>query len=85
MAITGQFIVIDGQYQIPVNLIRLPPKERLLRKVDELFLRRLKANMEKDPNGAYEPLYVHIKDLTCVQDFDPQKMESYVRGFGWYP
>ena len=68
---------IDDQYYVPLDQIELPPKERMLRNIDELFLARLKVSMEKLPNGAYEPLFLHVKGLDNKADFNPNELTRY--------
>ena len=62
---------------IPVSQIELPPKQRMLRNVDEIFLSHLEANMEQDPHGASEPLFLLVKDIHSKQDFDTYKKNQY--------
>ena len=59
-----------------MNQIDLPPSNRLLRNVDDVFLRRLITEMEGNPHGAYEPLYLHIKNGT-KEEFDIAKASEY--------
>ena len=57
--------------------VQLPPMQRMIRKVDELFLSQLIINMEKHPNGAYEPLFLLVKDLKSKVDFNSNEVNSY--------
>ena len=54
--------------------VQLPPMQRMIRKVDELFLSQLIINMEKHPNGAYEPLFLLVKDLKSKVDFNSNEI-----------
>lgn len=49
----------------------------MIRKVDDLFLAKLKENMEKTPNGSYEPLYLSVKNIQNKQEFSPRKVNDY--------
>ncbi|CAB4000011.1 Hypothetical predicted protein, partial [Paramuricea clavata] len=68
---------VDGQFYVPVGKIELPPADRMIRKVDEIFLAQLKANMESNPNGSYEPLYLLVKDLDRTENFSKSCIDSY--------
>jgi hypothetical protein len=49
----------------------------MIRKVDEIFLAQLKENMESNPNGSYEPLYLLVKDLDRTENFSKSCINSY--------
>jgi hypothetical protein len=50
----------------------------MIRRVDEVFLAQLQANMEKHPNGSYEPLYLCVKGLKNKEEFSQGKINDYV-------
>ena len=68
---------LDGQFYIPVENIKLPSPNRMIRQVDEQFLEKLKKNMERHPNGSYEPLYLVIKDIRKKEDFSKDNVDRY--------
>ncbi|XP_028418166.1 uncharacterized protein LOC114544666 [Dendronephthya gigantea] len=68
---------VDEQFYVPVGNIELPPADRMIRKVDEIFLAQLKANMESNPNGSYEPLYLLVKGLNRKENFSKSDVSSY--------
>ena len=49
----------------------------MLREVDELFLSQLKASMEENSNGAYEPVFLKVKGMENKADFDKSKVTEY--------
>ena len=69
--------ISDGQFYIPVNNIEIPEKSRMLREVDELFLSQLKASMEENLNGAYEPVFLKVKGMENKANFDKSKVTEY--------
>lgn len=69
-------LLTDEQHYVPVSQIELPPNERLLRNVDNIFLKKLKMEMEDNPHGAHEPLYLHIKNCS-KEEFDVSKVRDY--------
>lgn len=61
-----------------VTQVEIPPATRMIRRVDEVFLAQLKANMEKHPKGSYEPLYLCVKGLKNKEEFSQGKINDYV-------
>ena len=57
--------------------MQFPAMQRLIRKVDELFLSQLIINMEKHPNGACKPLFLLVRDLKSKADFNSNEVNSY--------
>ena len=49
----------------------------MLRDVDELFLSQLKISMEENANGAYEPLFLNVKDVNNKNDLDNSMISGY--------
>ncbi|XP_028419073.1 uncharacterized protein LOC114544709 [Dendronephthya gigantea] len=68
---------VDEQFYVPVGNIELPPADRMIRKVDEIFLAQLKENMESNPNGSYEPLYLLVKGLNRKENISKSDVSSY--------
>ena len=55
----------------------MPPAHRMIRKVDPVFLDQLKTNMEKNPNGACEPLFLMVKGVERKELFSKSKINDY--------
>jgi hypothetical protein len=49
----------------------------MLRDVDKVFLSQLKTSMENNPNGAYEPVFLKVKEMDNKADFDKNKVGDY--------
>ena len=49
----------------------------MIRNVDKQFLEKLKDNMEKLPNGSYEPLFLCVKELQKKTDFSGNELANY--------
>ena len=49
----------------------------MLRDVNELFLAELEEAMPRDPNGAYEPLFLLVKDIENTDAFNQTKVHTY--------
>lgn len=41
------------------------------------FLSHLKANIEQYPDGAYEPLFLHVRDISVLKTFDKNNTSQY--------
>lgn len=65
-----------GYFELPVSLLIEPARTRLLRKVDKIFVERLKAAMLENPSSDSAPI-VALVQLDGEQDFDPDKSHTY--------
>ena len=71
------FFYLDGLFYVWVSQIDLPPPTRMIRRVEDVFLAQLQVNMEKNPNGSYEPLYLYVKDLETKLEFSVNNLNEY--------
>ena len=55
----------------------MPPRSRQIRAVDDCFLKQLICNMEEQPCGNYEALFVLVKDIQNKADFKIENFEEY--------
>ena len=65
-----------GYFELPVSLLIEPTKKRLLRKVDQLFVDKLKAAMLENPSSDSAPI-VALVCLKDGEDFDASKSHTY--------
>ena len=65
-----------GYYELPVTSLVEPPPARLLRKVDELFVERLKEAMVSNPSTDTAPI-VGLVVLPHGEHFQESKRFTY--------
>ena len=64
--------------KIPVKNCKPPPDERLLRKIDDVFVTSLQEQLKRDPTGpGVPPLAVFCKDVAKCDDFIPHLSTQY--------
>ena len=56
-----------------MSVLIKPAKKRLLRKIGEMFVKRLKAEMPENPSSDSAPIVA----LVCLKDFEPSKSHTY--------
>ena len=61
---------------IPIEKLVLPPKNRQIREVDDSFLKQLIRNMEEQPSGNYEALFVVAKGFQNKKEFNIDKIDE---------
>ena len=61
---------------IPIEKLVLPPKNRQIREVDDSFLNQLIRNMEEQPSGNYEALFVVAKGFQNKKEFNIDKIDE---------
>lgn len=64
-------------HYIPIEKLVLPPRKRQIREVDDCFLKQLINNMEDQPSGSYEALFVAVKGVRNKEDFKTEKIAEY--------
>ena len=62
---------------IPIKKLILPPRNRQIREVDEGFLKQLIKNMEDQPAGNYEALFLAVKGTKKKEEFNIEKVAEY--------
>ena len=61
-----------------IEQCQIPPQQRLLRKVDEIFVERLKDQLEADPTGpGVPPLALLCIDETSTERFREDLVQQY--------
>ena len=64
--------------KIPIAKCKAPPKERLLRKVDEIFVSSLKEQLKSDPIGpGVPPVALLCTDVVCCEEFSLRLTPQY--------
>lgn len=71
-----QSYLSPGYFELPVSLLVEPASPRLLRKVDDLFVERLKEAMISNPSQDTAPI-VGLVMLPRGEKFDESKRYSY--------
>ena len=71
-----QYKMYAGYFELPVSLLIEPTNKRLLRKVDQLFVKKLKAAMLENLSSDSAPI-VAIVCLKDGEDFDASKSHTY--------
>jgi hypothetical protein len=67
-----------GLYELLLSTIIIPPKERLLRKVDALFLQSLTKRIKEDPSGVgIPPLAVMCTNISQPSKFEERLKDVY--------
>lgn len=66
----------DMAHFIPIETLVLPPRNRQIREVDDSFLKQLIRNMEEQPSGNYEALFVAVKGLQNKEEFNIDKIDE---------
>ena len=69
-------LLLTGYYELPVTSLVEPAHERLLRKVDELFVERLKDAMLANPSTDTAPI-VGLVVLPPGEEFEEAKLFTY--------
>jgi len=64
-------------YFIPTNKLVLPPKGRQFRRVNELFINSLEAELEWNPAGSYGALFVVDKGISNKQQWKHDEKDSF--------
>ena len=72
-----QSLFTDKAHLIPIQKLVLPPKSRQIREVDGDFLKQLIKNMQDQPSGNYEALFVAAKGVTKKEEFNIDKIAEY--------
>lgn len=67
----------DMTHFIPIEKLVLPPRNRQIREVDDSFLKQLIRNMEEQPCGNYEALFVAVKGLKNKDEFNIDKIDEH--------
>ena len=68
--------LISGTYFLPINQLKQPREEILIRKIDPAFLEKLQKDMEKEPEGNYGLTFVLVKN--CLKgEFNAEKLSEY--------
>ena len=70
-------LIADKAHFIPIEKLVLPPKNRQIREVDDGFLKQLITNMEEQPTGNYEALFVLAKGIKKKEEFNIDKIADY--------
>lgn len=65
-----------GYFELPVSLLIEPARSRLLRKVDNLFVEKLKDAMLKNPSSDSAPIVALVR-LLEGEEFDASKSNTY--------
>ena len=64
--------------EIPTAKCRAPPPERLLRRIDNNFVKCLLEQIKRDPTApGVPPLALLCTDISCCEDFIPHLSEQY--------
>ena len=64
-------------YFIPTNKLVLPPKGRQFRRVNEIFINSLEAELERNPAGSYGALFVVAKGISNKQQWKYDQKDSF--------
>ena len=70
-------LFLDKTHFIPIEQLVLPPKNRQIREVDDSFLKQLIQNMEDQPTGNYEALFVAVKGISRKDEFQIEQISKY--------
>ena len=63
--------------EIVISQLMPPEKERLLRRVDPIFVKALKVNMLRDPTGTGVSPAVVFTNQTSAEEFNPNTKDAY--------
>lgn len=69
-------ILISGTNFLPINRLRQPRDEILIRKVDPVFLEKLQRDMELEPEGNYWLTFVLVRNC-LLEHFKVEKLNEY--------
>ena len=61
---------------IAIEKLVLPPRNRQIREVDGSLLKQLIRNMEEQPSGNYEALFVAAKSFQNKEEFNIDKIDE---------
>ena len=67
----------DKTHFIPVKKFSVPPRSRQIRAVNDCFMEQLIHNMEEQPSGNYEALFILVKGVQSKDDFRVENIVEY--------